>query len=114
MVEIIYSDKLVEITTDIILFRHYYFPLGSKKIHLKDVENVKLLSPNSRNGKWRIHGTGDFHTWFPFDAKRSTREMIFIIVFHKRWWQIGFTVENPNIVRNFFKDKDLMKQDNFI
>ena len=113
MTEIIYSDKLVEISHDAIHFRHYYFPVGSKKINLKDVEKIEILSPTLINGKWRIHGTGDFRTWFPRDRKRPRRDMIFIIYFFKSWWRTGFTVENSNEVRQIFIDKGLIKNKNF-
>ncbi len=111
MEEIVYTDKLVEISHDAILFRHYYFPVGSKRINLNDVEKIEILNPTLINGKWRIHGTGDFRTWFPRDTKRPGRDMIFIIFFYKHWWRIGFTVENSNEVRQIFIDKRLIKND---
>ena len=69
MSNLIYTDKLVEITEREILFRHYYFPIGSKKIDITNIERVKILKPTLLNGKWRIHGSGDFHTWFSCDIK---------------------------------------------
>lgn len=111
MTEIIYTDNLVEISNDSILFRHYYFPVGSKKINLNDIKKIEILNPTLTHGKWRIHGTGDFRTWFPLDTKRPKRDMIFIIFFHKRWWRTGFTVENSNKVRQIFMDKGLIKSD---
>ena len=88
MSDIVYSDKLVEITEDSILFRHYYFPFGSKTVNLDDVESVKTLEPTLRNGKWRIYGTGDFHTWFPLDKKRPDRDLIFVMTLKRRWWRV--------------------------
>ena len=112
MSEIIYTDKLIEISHDSIFFRHYYFPVGSKKIDLNDVEKIEVLNPTLINGKWRIHGTGNFRTWFPRDTKRPSRDMIFIILFHKRWWRTGFTAENSSAVRQIFMDKGLIKSKN--
>ncbi len=109
MSDILYADKLVEITENSILFRHYYFPFGSKRINLDDVASVKTLEPTLRNGKWRIHGTGDFRTWFPMDAKRRSRDLIFVITLRKRWWRVGFTVENASIVSDFFRAKGFIK-----
>ena len=113
MAEVIYSDKLIEISHDAIFFRHYYFPLGSKKIQLDDVEKIEVLNPTLMHGKWRIHGTGDFRTWFPRDTKRPSRDIIFIIFFNKRWWRTGFTAENSSEVRQIFTDKGLIKEKSF-
>ena len=38
--EVIYSDRLVEITKGSILFRNYYFPFGSKRVVFSNVDNV--------------------------------------------------------------------------
>ena len=40
--DILYSDSLVEISTETILFRRYYFPVGAKRLKLIDVERVKI------------------------------------------------------------------------
>jgi len=108
MTEILYSDSLVEISHDTLFFRHYYFPVGSKKIALKNAEKIEILDPTLMTGKWRIHGTGDFRTWFPRDPKRPERDMIFIIFYHRRWWRTGFTVENADEVKRIFLEKGLI------
>lgn len=109
MADVIYRDKLVAITPDHLVFRHYYFPVGSKKISFEDIESVETLKPTLFSGKWRIHGTGDFRTWFPLDAKRPTRDVIFIMTLRRRWWRIGFTVERSDKVRRIFEEKGLMQ-----
>ncbi len=58
--EIIYSDKLVEITKDSILFRNYYFPFGSRRVAFSVVDKVVEKEPTGSTEKWRIHGTTDF------------------------------------------------------
>jgi hypothetical protein len=112
MAEILYADTLVEITRDSIVFRNYYFPFGSKKISLDHVKTVEILKPTLLNGKWRIHGTGDFRTWFPRDMKRPSRDSIFIMTLRNRWWRIGFTVENANAVKQIFEEKGLIRAEN--
>lgn len=93
MTEIVYTDRLVEITRETIKFRHYYFPFGAKTINIGDIETVETLDPSLLSGKWRIHGTGDFRTWFPRDLQRPKRDAIFVLFLRKRWRRIGFTVE---------------------
>jgi hypothetical protein len=107
--EILYSDKLVEVTSDTILFRVYYFPFGKKQFNWSDIESIEITEPTLLNGKYRIHGSGDFKTWFPRDGKRPTREKIFIINLHNKRRRIGFTVENTVKVITIFKSKELLK-----
>jgi hypothetical protein len=107
--EILYSDRLVEITSETILFRVYYFPLGKKQINISDIESIEITEPTLFNGKYRIHGTGDFKTWFPRDRKRPIRDKIFIINLHNKRRRIGFTVENSEKIITIFKSKELLK-----
>lgn len=112
--ELVYSDKLVEITDSSILFRWYYFPFGSKRIRLCDVDCIVEKNPTLLNGKWRIHGTGDFRTWFPCDWKRPTRSKIFIIRFQNKRKRIGFTVEDSETVTKILKEKRLLREDKHV
>ena len=107
--EMIYQDNLVSITADKIIFKHYYFPTGREKVvQLADIEWIKVKKATIRNGKWRIHGTGNFKTWFPRDSKRPRRDKIFFAKLRGRWIDIGFTVENAAQVERIFKDKNLI------
>jgi len=93
-----YSDSLLSIAGNALRFHHYYFPRGARTIDLSEVDRVEVLEPTLRNGKWRIHGTGDFRTWFPRDPKRPQRDCILLLHLHGRWRRIGFTAENPEAV----------------
>ena len=108
--EVIYSDKLVEITEDYILFRNYHFPFGSRRVAFSEVDGVVAKEPTWSNGKWRIHGTGDFLTWFPRDWRRPSRDRIFFISFPRRRRRIGFTVEDSQTVANILRDRGLLRQ----
>jgi len=107
--EIIYSDKLVEITKETILFRTYYFPIGKKRITWSDIESIEIKEPTVLNGKFRIHGSGDFRTWFSRDGKRSIRDTIFIMNLRNKRRRIGFTVEDSKKVLTILKSKNLVK-----
>ena len=91
-----YSDGLISLTGSSLHFRHYYFPRGSRTIELSDVERIEVLEPTLRNGKWRIHGTGDLRTWFARDPQRPQRDRIFLLHLRGRWRRIGFTAEHPD------------------
>ena len=108
--ETIYIDNLIKITNNNILFQDYYFPFGSKEIDLSEIKNVVVKEPTLLNGKWRLHGSGDFRTWFPRDWKRPIRDKIFIMSFLNSKKQIGFTVEDSESVLKFFKDKGLLHE----
>jgi hypothetical protein len=109
---VFYQDNLVSITEDKIIFGHYYFPSGGKKtVRLADVEWIKVKQATIRNGKWRIHGTGNFKTWFPRDIKRPKRDRIFFAKLKGRWVDIGFTVEDADRVEKIFQAKNLLRAD---
>ena len=84
MTEVLYSDSLICITKNSIRFQQYYFPCGSKSIEISQIDHVEVLKPTLLGGKWRIHGTGDFRTWFPRDAKRPNRDLLLYLL-----WQLG-------------------------
>jgi hypothetical protein len=101
---IVYSDKLIKIDDDTILVRDYYYPFGDKRVHFENIDSIVVKKPTLLSGKYRYYGTGDFHTWFPPD-NRTSRDKIFIINIKKKWWRIGFTVENSQAVLNVLKGK---------
>ena len=107
--EVIYSDKLVEITKNGILFRNYHFPFGSKRVAFSEVDGILAKEATLLNGKWRLWGTGDLVTWFPCDWKRPTRDRIFLLSFPGRRRRIGFTVEDSRKVMNVLNSKGLLR-----
>jgi len=105
--ELLYSDKLIEISDHSILVRDYYYPFGNKRVNFENVDSIVVKKPTLLSGKYRFYGTGDFRTWFPPDI-RSSRDKIFIMKLKKKWWRIGFTVENSQTVLNLLKNKCLL------
>ncbi len=104
-----YKDKLIEVSGDAIVFKNYYFPTGSKRIKLSQVEYIEEKQPTLSNGKWRLHGTGDFRTWFPADYARPSRDKIFVIKVKNKWMRIGFTAENSHIVSELLRTRGLLR-----
>ena len=52
---IIYQDKLVEITNDSILLKNYYFPSQKpKEILFDSIKKVEVKLPSLATGKWRF------------------------------------------------------------
>ena len=106
----LYADKLVRITETDIVFFNYYFLTGREKIvKIEDLESIAVQKPTIRNGKWRIHGTGNFKIWFPRDRRRPTRDRIFFAVLKHQWVNIGFTVEDGDAVQRILSAANLIK-----
>lgn len=107
-----YTDQLISITDKDIFFYNYYFPSGKKKqVRIADIECITVLEPTLKNGKWRIHGTGNFKVWFPKDKHRPRRDRIFIASLKNQWVNIGFTVENGDTVERIFRSMDLIREE---
>lgn len=109
--EFIYTDRLVTITNDDIIFHHYYVFTGKKKVvKLDNIKCISVKKPTLWNGKWRLHGTGNFKIWFPKDYSRPRRDRIFIATLKGQWVNIGFTVEDGARVEEILRSKSLIKE----
>jgi hypothetical protein len=106
--DVLYSDSLVEISTETILFRRYYFPFGAKRLRLADIERVIIQKPTFSNGKYRLQGSAGLHTWFAMDLQRPRRSMIFRLLLRNRRLCIGFTVEDEAMVEQILHQKELL------
>jgi len=107
--ENLYSDGLIIITKDTIIFRNYYFIGISKKVPVSEIEKIASYEPTVFNGKWRIWGGGGFNRWFPMDILRPIRERIFFAKLKNSSFVIGFTVSNSRLVESIFRDMNLLE-----
>jgi hypothetical protein len=105
---VLYSDHLVEISGEAILFRRYYFPFGAKRLQLSDIERVVIKELTSTTGKYRIQGNAGLHTWFPMDLQRPRRSKIFLVSLRDKRLRIGFTVEDEAAVETILREKNLL------
>jgi hypothetical protein len=105
--DVLYSDSLVEISAETILFRRYYFPFGAKRLKLSDVDRIVVQKPTFATGKYRLQGSGG-RTWFPMDPQRPKRHRIFVILLRNKWHRIGFTVEDEAMVEQILRDRQLL------
>ena len=106
--DILYSDNLVEISAETILFRRYYFPLGAKRLKLSDIERVIVQEPSFSTGKYRLQGSAGLHTWSPWDLQRPKRNKIFLIILRNQRRRIGFTVENEMALEQILRERALV------
>jgi hypothetical protein len=107
--EILYEDKLIEIRGDSLILKSYYFPsMSPKRIQFTDIERIEIKQASILTGKWRIQGTGDLRTWFPFDASRSKRDRIYYIYYKNKWVRSAFTVEDSRKTEGILRTKGLL------
>ena len=105
---VLYQDKLIEISDASVLLKNYYYPsLKPKEIAFSSIESIIVKQPSIWTGKWRLHGTGNFRTWFPLDNARNKRDKIFFMTLKEKWVRIGFTAENSEPVEKIFREKGL-------
>jgi hypothetical protein len=84
-----YRDSLISITEDKIIFKHYclwnhntqpWQRRGKPKaVLLTDIAWIRVEKATIWNGRWRIHGAGNFKTWFPRDNRCFKRDKIFFL-----------------------------------
>ncbi len=112
---ILYADNLVTLTGDSITFHHYFFPLFTegRTVLFQDIDRIEIRKPTILNGKWRIGGSGNLSTWFPFDWHRPSRDRIFVAVVREQGMNVGFTVGNPAAVTAILRKKGIPVSDEF-
>jgi hypothetical protein len=106
--DVLYSDGLITIKRDALIFHHYYFPGIKKTLPINDIERINGYEPTVWNGKWRIWGTGGANVWFPLDVSRPSRDRIYFVSLKNTAFRIGFTVKDPAQVENIFKEMHLL------
>jgi hypothetical protein len=106
--DVLYSDSLVEISAEMILFRRYYFPFGAKRLKLSEIEGVVVQKPTFSTGRYRLQGSAGLHTWFPMDLQRPRRSKIFFITLRDKRQRIGFTVEDDTAVEQILRERKLL------
>lgn len=104
----IYSDALVDITDKNILFKNYSFFDRNRSVFSRH-RKIVIKKPSVRTGKFRFHGTGDFHAWFAKDFERHKHDGMFIAFIRRQWWRIGFTVERSDAVMKIFQERGLIR-----
>ena len=103
-----YSDSLATITEKGILFKRYGLLGGDRFVPIDEIEKNIVKKPTIWNGRWHMHGTGNFRTWFPEDNNRPKRDIIFVAYIRNKWGRIGFTVEDSPRVVSILQEKGIV------
>ena len=106
----LYSDRLIEITSEEIILKSYRFPFGSKHVRWEDILHVHAEKPTLQNGSWRTWGSGDcgLRSWFPLDIHRSSRDKIFVVELKNSPRRIGFTAEDSATVEAILRSNSIL------
>jgi hypothetical protein len=108
LVTILYTDTLLDITDEAITLKKFSLLRRPKRLLFSEIERVEARAPSVQSGKWRIWGSGDFRTWFPFDRHRSQRDTIFVVFLQTSWRRLAFTAEDSIRVRRILVQKGLL------
>jgi hypothetical protein len=104
----LYSDNLVAITREVLVFYNYYFWGCEKTVPVNDIEKIESLAPTVLNGSWRLWGSSSLMGWMPMDWRRPSRGRIFLLHYKNKKFQIGFTVENSALAESALRQLGLM------
>lgn len=122
----LYKDGLVELSDQELVFKNYYFPVGSRSIPLNDIESIQVRQPTLMN-RWRLWGSDDLKTWFPNDWRRPSRDRVFFVTLrenpqHDSWRKrllnsitgrsyrhIGFTVHDWQALASILEKEGLVR-----
>jgi hypothetical protein len=103
---ILYQDKLISLTENNIILYGYYFPFfKNKTILYTDIVKIEIKQPTLKTGKYRLWGSGDFRTWYPYDSQRNIRDKVFFIYLKNKKIRAGFTTLSSETVLKILKNK---------
>ena len=105
----LYSDALVTIRENTILFHDYYFIGVGKAVSFSEIDAVTEYEPDIYNGKWPVWGSGSPGVWFPLDWERPKRDRIFVAKLKHKDAQVGFTVQDSIKVDSILREAGLVK-----
>ncbi len=104
-----YSDALITVTENTIVFHDYYFLGVSKTVPFSEIDAITEYEPDIYNGKWPVWGSGSPGVWFPLDWERPKRDRIFVAKLKNKDSQIGFTVQDSAGVDGILREAGLVK-----
>lgn len=108
----LYSNRLLEITDDEVVFHGDYFPVaGNRYLPWSRIGSVSVRRSSALGGRWRIWGSGDFRTGFPWDPLRPRRDRIFVASVRGGYWKSGFTTEDSARVAEILCDRGLLVEE---
>jgi hypothetical protein len=74
-----YADPRIEATAEGLRIRHYYFPVGDKRIRWDAIRSVDRVRVGALRGRLRIWGTANPRYWASLDPARPRKQQAFVL-----------------------------------
>jgi hypothetical protein len=105
MKQILYDDGLIELDSDGLTIRRYYFPFGtSKRIPYAQIKDVQERHMGLLTGKGRLWGSGDLRHWASLDLRRPQKEKALILDLGT-WIKPVITPDDPDRVLALLQER---------
>ena len=76
---VLYEDNYIVLSESALTIKHFYFPVGSKRIPYDEITAVREEELDFWSGKWRIWGARKLPQWFHLDWNRPGKERCIIV-----------------------------------
>lgn len=93
-----YDDGLIACTDTALIIRHYYFPVGSKRLPYTSIREVRSKPMTALSGKWRFWGSGDLVHWANLDLGRAAKSVALVVTLSGLRVRPVITPDDPEAV----------------
>ena len=105
MKQVLYDDGLIELDSEGLTIRRYYFPFGtSKRIPYAQIKDVQEQHMGLLTWKGRIWGSGDLQHWASLDLRRPQKEKALILDLGT-WIKPVITPDDPDRVLALLQER---------
>ena len=76
---ILYEDRYLVLSESALTVKHFYFPVGAKRVPYEDITRVYEDELNFWTGKWRFGGPRKLPQWFHVDMHRPGKSQCIVV-----------------------------------
>lgn len=102
--QVLYKDARITCDDDGITVKHYYFPVGNKRIEYRDIVSFDQLRLGALSGRYRIWGATDPRYWFHLDTTRPNKSKA-VVIDKGDWVKAVLTPDDPDAVLHVLEEK---------
>lgn len=102
---VLYEDPHIILDEVALTIKHYYFPVGSKRVPYETIRAVHDREMDFWTGKWRIWGFRVAPEWFHLDWNRPGKTRCLILDTEQGWLRPVITPESHQQVLAILRDK---------
>jgi hypothetical protein len=99
-----YQDEQVSCSDAGLAIKHYYFPVGTKRIPYTSIHSVERMELTGLRAasRWRIWGSGDFMHWWNLDPTRPSKRVALVLDVGRRICPT-ITPDDPDAVEQILR-----------